>query len=189
MLRVLIAVAVLAVAGTFATQASATTFTARITDPAGDAREATPDIVAARIAYNRRTGALSFSVTMADAIDVKATPAFVAIGFGGLKHGHCSDDWTVAAWMELLPPHDPPKASSGEFELIGASLFRGTNGQASAAARGKQVIDGDTISMRARSRKLGGLHPGCALVGIVTTLEGDNDGNDVTKGNAGFSTH
>lgn len=155
--------------------AAAKTFQASITDPAGDADDGSQDIVSTRVAYNRRTGAISVTLTTSEPIDPSDHDAGFAVALSNLEGGKCKKAVLVIAGVFSTPKF-----------VIGQTVSGGVMGK---VRLGKGELDDTTFSMRVRHRSLAGKTVGCA-VAAVTTVETDENVRptilDQTKGDDGF---
>lgn len=138
------------------TAAEAKTFNARFSDPEGDARPAARDIIAGRVAYNRKSGALSATVTAAADFAEERADAIVVVIVSDLVKGRCRK---VRMTMGV-PLSDPgvPVAWKGETTTGKRYLGAGS-------------LEGDTLKMRVKAKALSGLTPGCTAFFIVSNDE------------------
>lgn len=132
--------------------ADAKTFKARFSDPKGDAKPAARDITAGRVAYNRKTGALSASVTVAEDFAEERDDAVVVLVVSDLVKGRCR---AVRLTMGVaLSDPAVPIAWKGEKSTGNDKLGAGS-------------IEGNTLNMRVKAKAFSGLTPGCTAFFIV----------------------
>lgn len=154
--------------------ASAKTFSAHWTDPSGDAKSAV-DIVSARIAYNRKTGALSGAVTVSGSIDTSSN-ATVAIGLSDLVNGKCYKPLLMAGAVFSHPDVSFGDRLTATGGVVGKIHF-GTASQTDNA-----------MSFRVKDKSLSGKTVGCA-VALVMNIPTDGSKPtilDETDANNGF---
>jgi hypothetical protein len=148
--------------------AAAKTFVASFKDSTGDSTSDARDIVSARVAYNRRSGALSASVKMNAALGDVREDAVVIVLVSDLVNGKCRKvRMTMGATLS-----DPSVPIAWPGSTHGKRQWNGTGS-----------IDGDTISMRVKAKGLSGHTPGCTAifvtsVGDVPTLLDDTPDNN-----------
>lgn len=149
--------------------AEAKTFVAPITDPAGDAKVDARDILSGRIAYNRKSGALSATVDVAaDFADVR-DDAIVYIILSDLVDGRCHKvSLTIGG---LLSDPAVPLAWKG-------------SGAPKKKYLGTGVLEGATYKMRVKAKGLAGITPGCTAIALVSTGEDATlfDDTDIRNG-------
>ncbi len=134
--------------------AQAKTFKARFSDPKGDAKPAARDITAGRVAYNRKTGALSATLTVASDFAEEREDAVVVLLVSDLVKGRCRRvRITMGAALS-----DPavPVAWKGERSTGDDKLGAGS-------------VEGSVLTMRVKSKAFSGLTPGCTAFYIVST--------------------
>lgn len=134
--------------------AQAKTFNARFSDPEGDAKPAARDITAGRVAYNRKTGALSATITAAADFAEEREDAIVVVVVSDLVNGRCRRI-RMSMGVALSDP-GVPVAFKGETTTGKRFLGRGS-------------LEGDTLKMRVKAKSLSGQTPGCTAVYIGTT--------------------
>jgi hypothetical protein len=147
------ALAAAAVVAALPTSAQAKTFNARFSDPEGDAKPAARDITAGRVAYNRKSGALSATVQVAADYAESREDAIVVVIVSDLVRGRCR-----AVRMTLgVALSDPavPMAWKGETQTGKRYLGSGS-------------IEGDTLKLRVKSKALSGQTPGCTMIYLAT---------------------
>ncbi|MDO9354720.1 MAG: hypothetical protein Q7T55_13565 [Solirubrobacteraceae bacterium] len=152
--------------------ASAKTFVANVSDASGDADKSTTDIVKARIAYNRKTGAVSVSVAMKSKIDATNDDAIVSVVFSDLKNGKCQKATMIVSAILSLPGG-----------AVATTMKKGKRGTDHG---GSSSVDGQRLNMRVKAKALSGRTPGCTYVVLFRNDEGRAT-LDETKGNDGFS--
>lgn len=140
------------VVGTLPAQAEAKTFKARFSDPEGDAKPAARDITAGRVAYNRKTGALSASVTVAADFAEERDDAIVVLVVSDLVKGRCRAV-RITMGVALSDPAVPV-------------AWRGEAGQGKQRL-GAGSLEGNVLNMRVKAKSLAGLTPGCTAFFIA----------------------
>jgi hypothetical protein len=157
-----------------AAPASAKLYKSYITDAEGDVDDAGSDIVETRIAYNRKTGAISVKLTTSEAIDETDSSSFFSVVVSNLAHGKC----TKAVFVVIVPfDHlDTPLAATVKGDTHGK--FR----------RGTGSSDDNVYNFRVKHHSLGGFTPGCSYAATGTVPDGgDGVPVDETTYNNGFS--
>ncbi|MEH3055091.1 MAG: hypothetical protein PGN13_14015 [Patulibacter minatonensis] len=134
--------------------AEAKTFFASFSDPDTDGKgSAARDIVAGRVAYNRRTGVLSSTVEVqADWAEDRDADMVVVI-ISDLVQGTCKRETMV-----VLGSSADPGVPQG---------FRAKDRDGKHPYYGRGEIDGTVFKMRVKAKGLAGNTPGCVTVGIV----------------------
>lgn len=153
--------------------AAAKTFKAYITDEEGDAPDGSQDIVNTRVAYNRKTGAISVSLTTKDPIDPEGHDALFAVAFSNLSGGKCKAGVMMVGGYLSSP------------ERVVGFAYRGNTKE----RFGKGVIDENKFTFRVRHRSLSGKTVGCVIAGMAgpdADLADPSSFLDITKGNDGF---
>ena len=163
----LVAVAALALPA----PAVAKTFTSRITDRSGDAPTGAVDITKARVAVNRKTGALSVTLTTKDAIDAAANDALFQVLLSDLKDGKCQKATVIITALFSAPG------------VVEARTVKA--GKIGKPRMGRGSIDGDTFSLRVKLSAFSGRTPGCAYAVLLSAGE-DQTPLDETEGDDGF---
>lgn len=134
--------------------AEAKTFNAHFEDPAGDSTTDARDIVAGRVAYNRRTGVLSAQVTVADDYANESDDAIVMVVVSDLVKGRCRKVSMTMGGV-LSDPAVPV-------------AWKGNTNDPKHKYYGAGTVDGATYSMRVKAKGLSGRTPGCVYMGIIT---------------------
>lgn len=167
---VLASVAALALPGA----ASAKTFVSHVPDPTGDAKASSHDIKSVRVAYNRRSGALSVSLTVAGSIDQNSDDG-VFVYLSDLVNGKCQK---------------PVMLIGGVFSHGNGAVAQRMNGTGVIGNQydGTGSVDGDTFSLRVKNRALAGTTVGCtgALIASAPPKGEKPTIFDKTTGNDGF---
>lgn len=149
--------------------AEAKVFVSPFTDAKGDA-PAARDITKVRVAYNRKTGALSATVTVAKDYADREDVSAVFVGVSDLVNGRCRQG-KLTLMASTADPAVP-------FAWVG-------NYDERKVKAGTGFIDGTTLKMRVKAKQFSGLTPGCAIAGILTT-DDDPTPLDLTDENNGF---
>ncbi|MDQ8047165.1 MAG: hypothetical protein AAGC46_14160 [Solirubrobacteraceae bacterium] len=155
--------------------ASAKVFVSHFTDQTGDGRTAGTDITNVRVAYNRKSGALSATLTVDGTIDTTANQVFVVF-LSDLVGGKCQQATTMIGGVFSHPD-----------EAV-AQRMRNGKGIGKQYVGDASLDDDNTFTVKVKSRALAGLTPGCAFAAIATSkVSGDLDKvYDQTKSNNGF---
>lgn len=132
--------------------AQAKTFNARFDDPSGDSTSDARDIVSGRVAYNRKTGALSATVEVGADFADESQDAVVVVMVSDLVNGKCRKG--VLSMGGLLSDPSVPVAWKGATGSGKQHLGSGT-------------LDGSVYSMRVKAKGLAGLTPGCTMIAIT----------------------
>ncbi len=156
--------------------ASAKTFVARMKDKSGDAKNESTDITKVRVAYNRKSGAISITLTTKGDIDASNDDGIVRIVFSDLKNGKCQKATMVATAVLSVPG------------VAIASTFK--NGTEGKVRYGTSQIESNELSMRIKHKSFSGKTPGCTYAAIVTNADKAEDVDliDETNGNDGFAS-
>ncbi len=134
--------------------AQAKTFKVGIDDVAGDGTSGdSRDMVGARVAYNRKTGAISMTVRMNAEIALDDRPTVVTAGISNVVNGKCG-----RLVMQIVGTTEDPTATAG--------MLVDAKGKPGKIRLGKGNVDGDVFNLRARHRSLAGKTPGCVFVGV-----------------------
>lgn len=151
--------------------AQAKTFNARFSDPEGDASPSARDITAGRVAYNRKSGALSATINVAADFAEERDDAVVVVIVSDLVRGRCR---AVRMTMGvLLSDPSVPVAWKGAGDPKKKYLGSGS-------------LEGDTLKLRVKAKGLSGQTPGCTMIYIAS--QGDNaDLIDETAMDNGFA--
>ena len=149
--------------------AHAKTFIAPITDPAGDSTVDARDIISGRIAYNRKSGAMSATVQVAADFADEHDDAFVYAVISDLVGGRCRKP-VLTIGGQLSDPSAAMAAREDQGPIY----------------RGRGSLDGTTYKMRVKAKRLSGVTPGCAAIVIVGGGEQDPQIYDTTAEDSGF---
>ncbi|MBO9532834.1 MAG: hypothetical protein J7513_07670 [Solirubrobacteraceae bacterium] len=137
------------------TAASAKTFVASFEDRTGDGKPDARDVVEGRIAYNRKSGALSATVRMnADILD-EEDDAIVFVIVSDLRNGKCYR--AIFTIGTVISDPSVPVAWKGGLDAAKPKQKYGSGS-----------IEGDTIKMRVKAKSHGGQTPGCTAIVVVS---------------------
>lgn len=135
--------------------AQAKTFKVGIDDVAGDGTSGdSRDMVGARVAYNRKTGAISMTVRMNAEIELDDRPTIVTAVLSDYRNGRCE-----RAVLQIAGTPSDPTATM-------ASTIK-PNGKEGKARDGGGNIDGDVFNLRVRHRSLAGKTVGCVYIAVL----------------------
>lgn len=134
--------------------AHAKTFKVGIDDIAGDGKSSdSRDMVGARVAYNRKSGAISMTVRMNADYELESRRTLISASISNLVNGRCQ-----RAVLDIAAGTDDPATP------VAATVA--ANGKLGKYRYGSGNIDGDVFNIRVRHRSLSGRTVGCVYVAI-----------------------
>lgn len=133
--------------------AEAKTFIASFEDPSGDGPSDARDIVSGRVAYNRKSGALSATIEVGADFAEERSDALMVMIVSDLVNGRCRKvSMTMGA---LISDPAVPVAWKG----IGTPKHK---------YYGTGSLEGSTYKMRVKSKGLAGKTPGCTAFALMS---------------------
>lgn len=144
--------------------AQAKTFKVGIDDVAGDGKSGdSRDMVGARVAYNRKTGAISMTVRMNAEIALDDRPTIVTALLSDYVNGRCQ-----RGVLQIVGTTADPTAS--------AAFTLKPNGKEGKLRDGGGNVDGDVFNLRVRHRSFSGKTVGCVYIAL---LDGETEALDL----------